>query len=94
MDFPYDQHDQRTDSYNDLLEDKLNNKNSYCGKINGPFFSNLFFIIQNGKYEIYLMWCIIITTIILLLSLCIDNANDDIETARFINSTRYNTPYP
>jgi hypothetical protein len=61
--------------------DSANNNSRIC-KI--PFYGALYFRIQNNTYELTIMWCLIITTIILLLSLLAKNANDDVETLRVI----------
>ena len=34
-----------------------------------PFFNNMFFNIQNGSYEIIIMWSLLIITIFLILTL-------------------------
>jgi len=52
--------------------------------INKPFFNNLYYNMKNNTYEVTIMWCLLIVTIILLLSLLIKDAHDEIETERVI----------
>lgn len=51
---------------------------------NKPFFNNIFFNIKNGSYEITVMWCLLIITIVVLLSLLIKDADDKAETERVL----------
>jgi hypothetical protein len=77
-----------TDCKNDIYYNEYNSKNTtswinFLTK-NKPIINNIFFNIKNGTYELTIMWCLIITTIILLLSLLIKDANDELETERVL----------
>lgn len=65
---------------NDKCVDKKNK--TYGGIFRSNFLNLIYFHIRNGTYEISTMWCLIVTTIILLLSLVIKDAEDEEETLR------------
>ena len=52
--------------------------------VNRPFLNNLYFNVRNNTYEVNVMWCLLIVTIILLLSLLLKDANDEVETQRVL----------
>ncbi len=52
--------------------------------IDKPFINNIFFHIKNNTYEIYVMWSLLVITILLLLSLLVKDSNDDLETNRIL----------
>lgn len=77
--------DYMTDS---KMINKMKQKSFYGTNIvNKPLINNIFFNIKNGSYEVNSMWCVLIITIFLLLSLLIKNANDEEETMNVINGT-------
>lgn len=82
---PYDQtYANRAD---DILAQNINKpycQGPSCRTFNSPFFNNIFFNIQNNTYEVSLMWCLLVTTIVLLLSLLIRDADDEAETLRAV----------
>jgi hypothetical protein len=47
-------------------------------------FSSLYFYIKNNSYEVNVMWCVIVFTILLLLSLVVREAKDEAETLRVL----------
>lgn len=69
---------------NDMI-DRAKNKTFYGTNIvNKPFLNNIFFNVRNNTYEVTIMWCLLVITIILLLSLLLKDANDEIETERVL----------
>lgn len=68
--------------YEYMVDDTINKKN--WSIMNKPFINNLYFNMKNNAYEVTVMWCLLIITIILLLSLLVKDANDEIETQRII----------
>lgn len=65
--------------------DRAKSKTFYgTNAVNKPFLNNVFFNIKNNTYEVTIMWSLLIITIILLLSLLLKDANDEIETERVI----------
>lgn len=66
-------------------ESLSDNKTSVCSKYTQTrFLNNIYFNIKNNTYEVSVMWCLIITTIILLLSLLIKDADDLVEAKRVV----------
>lgn len=65
-----------------LIESKYDNKHNkwiYNNQI-----STIFFNIKNNPWEISIMWCLIVTTIIMLLSLVVKDSIDEEETLRVL----------
>lgn len=55
-----------------------------AGMFEKPFFNLIYFKIKNNSYEVIMMWCLIIVTIILLLSLLVKGIEDETERIRAI----------
>ena len=61
--------------------DKHNNQNRWS---NAPIFAKIFFNVQNNSYEVFVMWFLLISTIVLVLSLVVADADDRLETERVL----------
>lgn len=75
-------------NYVNNMNNKPNNFNNYNKQTykwyNSPVFNSIFFNIKNNDYEILIMWFLLVTTIIILLSLVISDIDDRLETERVI----------
>jgi hypothetical protein len=72
------------DYFNTKIERETKVHKAYSGFFRSSFLNSIYFHIKNSSYEISIMWCLIITTIILLLSLVIKDAEDEEEVLRVL----------
>lgn len=67
------------DIYYQNIDNKDNRHNWF---FKNKFLNLIYFNIRNNHYEINIMWCLIIVTIIILISLVIKDAHDELEAQR------------
>lgn len=66
------------------IHDQKNQSDSLSQPSNITYLNKIFFNIKNGRYEIMIMWFLLIATIVLMLLLVISNVEDDLETQRVL----------
>jgi hypothetical protein len=83
------------DYHNDLNPDTKYKNDSNYGILNKdeyplipsrqyPSCNRMFFYLKNSSFEIYVMWFLLIATIIIILSLVVGDADDRYETERVL----------